>query len=94
MTSEEKKADLERRKAERERMKQLYGYATVDGEAMELANYTTEPSGIFMGRGQHPLRGRWKHGALEKDIILNLDPNSPDRRAIGARLLGRPIVCG
>lgn len=77
MTTEEKKADLERRKAERDRLKQLYGYATVDGEAMELANYMTEPSGIFMGRGQHPLRGRWKHGAIEKDIILNLDPSSP-----------------
>ncbi|RDE16545.1 MAG: hypothetical protein C4K47_01485 [Candidatus Thorarchaeota archaeon] len=77
MTKEEKKADLERRKAERDRMKQLYGYATVDGEAMELANYMTEPSGIFMGRGQHPLRGRWKHGALEKDIILNLDRSAP-----------------
>lgn len=30
-----------------------------------------EPSCIFMGRGQHPLRGRWKQGPKENDIILN-----------------------
>jgi DNA topoisomerase-1 len=77
MTGEEKKVDREHRKGERERLKQLYGYATVDSQVMELANYMTEPSGIFMGRGQHPLRGRWKHGALESDITLNLDPRSP-----------------
>jgi len=73
MTREEKKADLERRKAEREQLKERYGYAAVDGQRMELANYQTEPSGIFMGRGQHPLRGRWKQGASERDITLNLD---------------------
>ncbi len=76
MTREEKKADLERRKAEREQLKERYGYAAVDGQRMELANYQTEPSGIFMGRGQHPLRGRWKQGASEKGITLNLDPGA------------------
>ncbi|NWF96354.1 MAG: DNA topoisomerase I [Candidatus Thorarchaeota archaeon] len=77
MTREEKKADLERRKAERERLKERYGYAFVDGERMELANYQTEPSGIFMGRGEHPLRGRWKSGATHQDITLNLSPDAP-----------------
>ncbi|RDE17431.1 MAG: hypothetical protein C4K49_02835 [Candidatus Thorarchaeota archaeon] len=76
MTREEKKADLERRKAEREQLKEHYGYATVDSQKMELANYQTEPSGIFMGRGQHPLRGRWKQGASERDVTLNLDPSA------------------
>ncbi|MGQ4913073.1 MAG: DNA topoisomerase I [Candidatus Thorarchaeota archaeon] len=73
MSKEEKKADRERRKAERERLKEQYGYAIVDGERMELGNYQTEPSGIFMGRGEHPLRGRWKRGATKKDITLNID---------------------
>ncbi|MHA2191601.1 MAG: hypothetical protein ACXAAP_15375, partial [Candidatus Thorarchaeota archaeon] len=39
--------------------------------------YQTEPSGIFMGRGEHPLRGRWKKGVTKKDITLNLSPNAP-----------------
>jgi DNA topoisomerase-1 len=74
MTSDEKKAAREERKKLRERMKEKYGYALVDGERMELGNYQTEPSGIFMGRGEHPLRGRWKQGATKKDITLNISP--------------------
>jgi DNA topoisomerase-1 len=73
MTPEEKKTQREERKAQRGSFKEKYGYAIVDGERMELGNYQTEPSGIFMGRGQHPLRGRWKQGASKKDITLNID---------------------
>lgn len=80
MTKEEKKAAREERKIERERLKELYGYVWVDDERMELSNYQTEPSGIFMGRGEHPLRGRWKSGATEKDITLN---HSPEDRPEG-----------
>ncbi|MFW9927565.1 MAG: DNA topoisomerase I, partial [Candidatus Thorarchaeota archaeon] len=76
MSSEEKKLAREERKLERERLKEKYGYATVDGERMELGNYQTEPSGIFMGRGEHPLRGRWKQGATQKDITLNIHPDA------------------
>ncbi|MFX1367946.1 MAG: hypothetical protein ACFFAY_05055 [Promethearchaeota archaeon] len=77
MTKEEKKAAREARKEQRELLKEHYGYAIVDGERMELGNYQTEPSGIFMGRGEHPLRGRWKKGATEPDITLNLSPDAP-----------------
>ncbi|MFX0054453.1 MAG: hypothetical protein ACFFAX_11010 [Promethearchaeota archaeon] len=76
MSKDEKKAAREARKAERERLKEEFGYALVDGERMELGNYQTEPSGIFMGRGEHPLRGRWKQGARERDITLNLSPDT------------------
>jgi DNA topoisomerase-1 len=72
MTPEERRASAIQRKAERERLKEIYGYATVNGERVELGNYIAEPSGIFMGRGKHPLRGRWKAGAQQKDITLNL----------------------
>jgi len=74
MTSEEKKTAREERKNVREQLKEKYGHALVDGERMELGNYQTEPSGIFMGRGEHPLRGRWKQGATKKDITLNISP--------------------
>ena len=74
MTFEEKKTAREERKVIREQLKEKYGYALVDGERMELGNYQTEPSGIFMGRGEHPLRGRWKQGATKKDITFNISP--------------------
>ncbi len=60
MSKEEKKALAAERKKIREANKEKYGYATVNGQRVELGNYTVEPACIFMGRGQHPLRGRWK----------------------------------
>jgi DNA topoisomerase-1 len=77
MTKEERKALAAERKARREALREQYGYATVNGEWVELANYVVEPSGIFMGRGQHPLRGRWKEGARQQDVTLNLSPDAP-----------------
>jgi len=76
MLKEEKKRLAEERKKIRERNKEKYGFAIVDGEKVELSNYVVEPSSIFMGRGKHPLRGKWKEGAKESDIILNLSPGS------------------
>ena len=77
LTREERKAAAAERKAQREALKEQYGYAIVNGQRVELGNYMTEPSGIFMGRGKHPLRGRWKEGAVEQDITLNLSPDAP-----------------
>ena len=74
---EEKKRLAAERKAAREANKEKYGYAYVDGERMELGNYVAEPSSIFMGRGQHPMRGSWKQGPTKEDIILNLSPDAP-----------------
>ena len=77
LTPEERKALAAERKVLREALAEKYGHAIVNGERVELANYVVEPSGIFMGRGQHPLRGRWKQGARQKDITLNLSPDAP-----------------
>ncbi len=74
---EEKKRLAALRKAAREVNKERYGYAVVDGEYIELANYVAEPSSIFMGRGEHPMRGSWKEGPREEDIVLNLSPDAP-----------------
>ncbi len=77
LTKEERKALALKRKAQREALKEKYGYAIANGERIELANYMTEPSGIFMGRGKHPMRGKWKEGATQKDVTLNLSPDAP-----------------
>ncbi len=77
LTQEERKALAAERKARREALRERYGYAIVNGERVELANYIVEPSGIFMGRGEHPLRGRWKEGGRHQEITLNLSPDAP-----------------
>jgi len=76
MSKEEKKKLAAERKVIRETNKEKYGFAVIDGERVELGNYMAEPSSIFIGRGKHPLRGKWKKGATESDIILNLSPDS------------------
>ena len=57
--------------------KEKYGYAEVDGQKLEIANWTSEPSCLFAGRGDHPQRGKWKDGPSEQDIVLNLPPDAP-----------------
>jgi len=77
LSKEERKAQAAARKAQREALKERYGHAIVNGERTELSTYMVEPSSIFMGRGRHPLRGRWKEGAQQSDVTLNLSPDAP-----------------
>jgi DNA topoisomerase-1 len=77
MTQSEKKQQAQQRKTKREELKEEFGYAMVDGEKLEIANWTAEPSCLFAGRGDHPRRGKWKEGPKEEEIILNLSPDSP-----------------
>jgi DNA topoisomerase-1 len=74
---EVKKMQTTERKGQREANREKYGFAIVDGQRMELGNYNVEPNSIFMGRGQHPWRGRWKQGPSYRDIELNLSPDAP-----------------
>jgi len=76
LTKEVKKQQAEERKAKRLEFKEKYGYAEVDGQKLEIANWTSEPSCLFAGRGDHPQRGKWKDGPREEDIILNLPPDA------------------
>ena len=72
LTKEEKKALAAKRKEIREEMKAKYGMAIMDGKEVEVANYMAEPPGIFIGRGEHPMRGKWKPKVSSKDVTLNL----------------------
>jgi DNA topoisomerase IB len=71
-TKEQKKALAAARKEKREALKAKYGKAVVDGKEVDIANWMVEPPGLFMGRGAHPLRGRWKPRVGPPDVILNL----------------------
>lgn len=74
------KEDRKREKEEREQRKEKYGFAMLNGKHVELGNYTIEPPGIFMGRGKHPLRGRWKPRIYPADVTINISKskNIPD----------------
>ena len=72
LTKEEKKALAAKRKELREEMKVKFGTGKMDGNEVEIANYMAEPPGIFIGRGEHPLRGKWKPKVTSKDVTLNL----------------------
>ena len=77
MTKEEKKALAQTRKENREKLRAKYGKAILDGKEIDLGNYMAEPPGLFMGRGQHPLRGSWKPRVGPADVTLNLDKGAP-----------------
>jgi DNA topoisomerase-1 len=90
LSREEKKQLAAERKVLREKNKERYGYAWVDGVQTELANYAVEPNSIFMGRGKHPLRGRWKKGPRVEDIELNLSPDAPRPPGKWKAIMWRP----
>ncbi len=80
MTKDEKKSLAKKRKEVREEMKKKYGKAIMDGKEVEVGNYMAEPPGIFIGRGEHPLRGKWKPRVTVKHVTLNLgkDAKKPE----------------
>ena len=80
MTKEDRKALAVKRKELREKLKGKYGIAIMDGKEVEVGNYMAEPPGIFIGRGEHPLRGKWKPRVTAKDVTLNLgkDAKKPE----------------
>ncbi len=72
-----KKKLASERKQTRLQLKEKYGYAEIDGTKTEIANWMVEPPSLFMGRGSHPMRGRWKPRILPADVVLNLSENAP-----------------
>ena len=55
LSKEEKKSISQAKKAERERLKAIYGKAVVDSIEVDIANWLVEPPGLFMGRGQRSM---------------------------------------
>jgi DNA topoisomerase-1 len=90
MHKDEKKHLAQSRKAEREANREKFGFALVDGIKVEVSNYNVEPPSIFIGRGRHPLRGRWKRGVNENDITLNLSPDAPRPKGNWKEIVWQP----
>ncbi len=72
-----KKKVAAERKQLRLALKEKCGYAIIDGTKTEVANWMVEPPSLFMGRGSHPMRGRWKPRTFPEDVVLNLSEGAP-----------------
>ena len=77
MSMQRKKEQAAVRKERKDELRHKYGRAILDGKEVEIANWMVEPPGLFMGRGQHPMRGRWKPRVSQSDVVLNLDESAP-----------------
>jgi DNA topoisomerase-1 len=71
LTKEQKQEE----KNEKEKIKNLYGYAVVDGIKIPLGNYTIQPPGLYIGHGNQPLRGKIKRRIKPSDVVLNVSLN-------------------
>lgn len=55
-----------------------YKQCIIDGQGFEpITNWRMEPPVVFIGRGDHPLRGSLKRRVIPEDVTLNLDPEAP-----------------
>ena len=77
LSGEEKKKRSTERKTLRDELKAKHGTALIDEIETEVGAYLVEPPGILMGRGAHPLRGKWKARVQPEDVTLNLDEDAP-----------------
>ena len=59
-------------KKEKINIDEKFKYAIIDNKKVELINYIVEPPGIFLGRGNHPLKGTIKRKINYKDIVINI----------------------
>lgn len=62
------KKEVEKQKADK---KEKYGYATINGEKVEIANPLIEGPRIFIGRGDCAYRGSWVYRVEPEDVVLN-----------------------
>lgn len=72
MNKEEKKLATKLKKDLREKLKEKYGYALVNGTKIPIMNWSAEPNSIYLSKGTNILRGHWKIGPKREEIILNL----------------------
>ncbi|XP_013375483.1 PREDICTED: DNA topoisomerase I, mitochondrial isoform X2 [Chinchilla lanigera] len=63
-------------KEEAEKLKQEFGYCTVDGHREKIGNFKTEPPGLFCGRGDHPKMGMLKRRIRPEDVVINCSRDS------------------
>lgn len=56
---------------EKEKIKEKYGWAILNGEKQPIASPVIESCGIFIARGNHPQLGAWKFSVKPEDVEIN-----------------------
>ncbi|KAJ1983375.1 DNA topoisomerase 1 [Dimargaris verticillata] len=59
-------------KTEKDKIREKYGTAYVNGRKEKVGNYNIEPPGLFRGRGEHPKTGLYKRRIWPEDITINI----------------------
>ena len=73
----ETKEMKEAKKRASAKLKEDYGFATVDGKQMPRGSYVIEAPSIIITRGESKLIGSWKYRVEPEDIVINwVDPTN------------------
>ena len=67
--SKEEKEEVKEKKA---KLEEKYTYCYIDGNKTKVGNFRMEPTGIFMGRGDHPKIGRIKPYVYPEEVTINI----------------------
>jgi hypothetical protein len=66
-------------KSEKEKLKEIYGFANVDGQQIQLGNYQIEPPGWIVTRGKDPRKFNWKYRVTPEEVELNIVNEKPPK---------------
>jgi len=65
------KSEKEEREVD-ERIRERHSSCWIDGRRETITTWKMEPPGVFLGRGNHPLRGKFRRRVVPEDVVLNL----------------------
>lgn len=60
-----------------EKMRLAHSVCEIDEKRVSITHWKMETSGVFLGRGEHPLRGKFRRRVIPEDVILNLGEDAP-----------------
>ncbi len=64
-------------KEQKEKQKDDFGFALIDGVKSPITTYCVESPRIFVSRNKHPHMGRWIKRVTAEDITINCSSNPP-----------------
>jgi hypothetical protein len=94
LTKKEKKRRAAQRKKIREKNKEKFGYAQVDGVKVEIAGYIAEPSSILWVEANIPCEDVGNAGPTRVTLSSTFHLTPLARRVTGTRLCGNPVAFG
>lgn len=85
------KEEKQKIKVIKDKQVEQYKTALIDGQPQPVGNFRMEPSGIFLGRGNHPKLGSIKRRIYPEDVTLNLGKDAPIPETLKGHKWGKII---